>query len=201
MSISVTASERHLGPALLATVRHPSALFARLAASPEPALGRNAVLLVGVVWAALSLLLFAGGYRPSRGVAFIPHAQHYLWQAVLLPSLLVFGWLVGAGVADAAARALGGRAALAALRSTLGLAWAVPIGLLFVVPDLAVVVTRGHAAIAAAMPWYAPAALLWACALGHLAVRASTGLPPLPAALAVVAAYATQGLVISLVVR
>jgi hypothetical protein len=201
VSYAATAGEHRLVSAMLATVREPSTLFARLAAAPEPALGRNAVLVVAVVWAALSLLLFAGGYRPTRGVAFIPHAQHYLWQAVLLPSLLVFGWLVGAGVADAVARAFGGRPALAALRATLGLAWAVPIGVLFLVPDLLVVVTRGHAALAAAMVWYAPAALLWTCALGYQAVRATTRLPVLQAALVVVAAYATQGLVISLVVR
>jgi hypothetical protein len=201
VSVAGTAEEHRVASAMLATVREPSTLFARLAAAPEPSLGRNAVLLVGVAWAALSVLLFAGGYRPSRGVAFIPHAQHYLWQAVLLPSLLVFGWLVGAGVADAVARALGGPPALAALRATLGLAWAVPIGLLFVLPDLVVVVTRGHAALATAMVWYVPAALLWSFALGWHAVRATTRLPALQAALVVVAAYATQGLVISLVVR
>lgn len=186
---------------LLDTIRAPSRLFARLAASPEPALGRNAVLVVSALWAALCLLLFAGGFRPTRGVAFIPHAQHYLWQAILLPSLLVFGWLVGAGIADATARALGGRPALAGLRATLGLAWAVPIGLLFVLPDLLVVLTSGHAALARAMMWYGPAALLWAIALGHVAVRATTGLDAGRAAVVVLAAYAVQGFVLSLVVR
>ncbi len=186
---------------LLATIRSPSALFARLTAAPQPALGRNAILLVSVLWSALCLLLFAGGFRPTRGVAFIPHAQHYLWQAVLLPSVLVFAWLVGAGVADAVGRALGGRSALPALRTTLGLAWAVPVALLFVVPDLLVLVVAGQAALAPAMAWYAPAAVLWALVLGHLAVRHATGLGGPAAAAVVLAAYAAQGLVVSLVVR
>jgi hypothetical protein len=186
---------------LLDTIRGPSTLFARLAAAPRPTLGRNAILLLSALWAALCLVLFAGGFRPTRGVAFIPQPQHYLWQAVLLPSVLVFAWLVGAGVADAVGRALGGSPALAGLRTTLGLAWAVPIGVLFVVPDLLVLILAGHAALAPAMLWYAPAALLWAAVLGHLAVRRCTGLGTAAAAVVVLAAYTVQGLVVSLVVR
>lgn len=187
--------------AIADTVRAPRALFARLAAAPRPALGRAAMLLLAVAWATLSLLLFAGGFRPARGVPFVPPAQHYLWQAVLLPSLLVVGWLLGASVADRVGRALGAPAAGAALRTTLGLAWAVPLGLAFVLPDLIVLVGWGHAALAPAMRWYGPVALAWTVVLGLLAVRAATGLGPGRALATTLAALLAQGAVLSLILR
>lgn len=187
--------------ALARTVVAPGPLFAALAVHPRPALGLGAILLLAALWSALSLRLAAGGHAPTVGVPGLPAAHHYLVQAAAMPPVLVLAWRASAAVAGRVATRLGGAPAPAALRTTLGLASAVPLATALVLPDLVVLEAFGHAALAPAMRWYAPVAVAWAGVLAVRAVRASTGASGWRAVAAALAGLGVAVLLLAAVIR
>lgn len=127
--------------------------------------GVAAPLVLGVAWAALMALLAAGGHRPSAAHGLPMSADRYYAVAALyLAPLCVALWWLLAAVTHRAARRLGGHADAAALRAALGPAWALPLLLALVLPDIAVYLAAGHAALATALPFYAPLAVI-SCAV------------------------------------
>lgn len=187
--------------ALVRTIVAPGPLFAALAAQPRPALGLGAILLLAALWSALSLRLAAGGHVPAVGVPGLPAAHHHLVQAAALPLVLVLAWRASAAVADRVATGLGGVPAAAALQTTLGFATAVPLAAALVLPDVVVLEAFGHAALAPAMRWYGPVAVLWAGILAARAVRASTHVGGWRAAAAALAGLAVAMVLLAAVIR
>jgi hypothetical protein len=187
--------------ALVRTVVAPGPLFAALAVRPRPALGMGAILLLAALWSLLSLRMAAGGHAPAVGVPGLAAAHHYVVQAAVLPLVLLLAWRASAAVAGRVAVLLGGMPAPAALRTTLGFASAVPLAAALVLPDLVVLETFGHAALARAMRWYAPVAVVWAGVLAVCAVHASTDVAGWRAVAAALAGLVAAVLLLALVVR
>lgn len=121
-----------------------------------PALG--VVIGTGLLWAALSVALHAGGHAPSATLVPIPREQYYLWQAFFVTPLVVAQWLVLSATAQGVARALGGRGEWGTTARGLAVAFALPLLVLFVLPDLLVYAIAGFDALASGMRIYGPAA-------------------------------------------
>lgn len=139
--------------------------------------GVAAPLALGVAWASLMALLAAGGHRPSAAHGLPVSADRYYGVAAMYLAPLCVGlWWWLSAVTHRAARRLGGHGEAADLRAALGPAWALPLLLGLVVPDLAVYLIAGHAALARALPYYAPVAVI-ACAVACTRATArATGL-------------------------
>ncbi len=139
--------------------------------------GAAAPLALGIAWATLMALLAAGGHRPSAAHGLPVSADRYYGVAAfyLAPLCVALWWLLAA-VTHRAARRLGGHADAAALRAALGPAWALPLLLALVLPDLVVYLAAGHAALGRALPYYAPLAVLACAAACTRATARVTGL-------------------------
>jgi len=155
---------------LLDLVRSPRAGLALLARRGSPFPGLAPVLALGALYAAFSRLLHAGGHAPKVTLVPIPKEQYYLWQSLFIVPLFVALWLIYGLVAHALSRLAGGRASLGASLAVLGVAYAVPLACLFVIPDLIVYLAFGHAALAKAMRFYAPLAMIACVTLSALAL-------------------------------
>ena len=178
---------------LLGLLRSPRVTLARLAQRASPRDGLVAILVLGALVAAFALLLHAGGHAPSVTLVPIPRAQYYLWQALFVAPLFVALWLVFGLVTHGLCRLSGGGGPLGATLAVIGVGYAAPVALLFVVPDLAVFLVAGHGALASAMRFYAPLAVLGCLALCALGLRAAHGVGPLRAALIALAGFVVQG--------
>jgi hypothetical protein len=126
------------------------------------------VLIYALIYSGFCFLLDAGGHQPSFGALT---DRHYLLQAVLLVPAMLLLWLVQSWVAHRIGRALGGRATLPDLTRAMAPAIAIPMLLLFVLPDLIVYLLLGFDAIAEAMRFYAPLALAARLAWTTAAIR------------------------------
>ncbi len=124
--------------------------------------GALPVLLLGGVYALLMTRLAQGGHVPSatHGLLVAP-ARYYAVAALYVAPLCLLLWVTLGGVTCAVARRAGGRATMVQTLTALGPAYAWPLTFLFAVPDLVVLECWGHGALAGAMPWYAPLAVLW----------------------------------------
>jgi hypothetical protein len=172
----------------------PLLLHQRLTRSPWP--GAVAVASAGAVWAILCGLLAAGGHAPSVTLLPIPRERYYLAQALFVVPVLLAQWALCAALAHAAARALGGRGALPATANALGLALAVPLLVIFLVPDLVAYLSMGFAALGPLVRVTAPLALIGSLVLATAAVRSTHALGTgraLAAAAAGVLAQAAAG--------
>lgn len=127
------------------------------------------VLLYGCAYAGFSLLLHAGGHRPSFGA--LVH-DHYLLQAVLLIPGTFAGWYLFGLIARSVA---GGTASLREIRDAIAPTLFVPLLLLFVIPDIAVYLALGFDALARTMRYYAPLAFLASFLLTVRAVHRASG--------------------------
>jgi hypothetical protein len=126
--------------------------------------GRPVLLLAGL-YTVLMARLSQGGHVPgaTHGLPF-PAESYYDWATLYVAPLCVGLWVILAQVAYVAARRMGGTASRAETLAALAPAFGFPLALLFVLPDLVVLELWGHAALAPAMRYYAPVALLmvWA---------------------------------------
>ena len=119
------------------------------------------VLLLAALYTGLMARLAVGGHVPgaTHGLPFSA-ASYYGWATLYVAPLCVGLWVILARVAHAAARRMGGTASPAETLAALAPAFGFPLALLFVLPDLVVLEVWGHAALAPAMRFYAPVAVL-----------------------------------------
>jgi hypothetical protein len=128
---------------------------------------RPSVIGLAAAYVALSLALAWQGAVPRRLLLPVPH--YYLFQAVILFPLFVGLVTLFVGIT----RRLSGVEAASpeAWVDALAPAYAWPLLLAFVLPDLGVTLLLGHEQLAAAMRFYAPLAPLLVLAASIRAVR------------------------------
>jgi hypothetical protein len=167
--------------------------MAGVAARADAREGLSAMLVLGASHAAFSLLLHVAGHAPRRGAPGLPSHNHYLLQALFVVPLYLVLWRVGGAVAHALCRRMGGSAgAREASLAVFGVAYAVPMTLLFILPDVAVFFTLGFGAIGRAMRYYAPLAALSCVALGAAGFSRAHAILPRAALLAVLVGFVAQ---------
>ncbi|MDI1432908.1 YIP1 family protein [Polyangium sorediatum] len=183
----------------------PRAAMAGVAARADPREGRAAMLVLGTLHGAFSLLLYVSGYAPRFGVPGLGRDSHYLLQAILAVPLYLVLWRIGGGVAHAVARrgaAPGGEGSRkGASLAVFGVSYAVPMTLFFIVPDIAVYLALGFTAIGKAMRYYAPLAAAACLVLGTMGFSRAHPLRTRTAFLAALAGFVTQALLGALFLR
>ena len=159
------------------------------------------LLALGLAWSVLSAILWADG-APARAVLLpVEPRAYYGAQAIFVgPWLALLGSLF-ALVAGAVARALGGVATLRATWSSLVPVWALPLLLLFVVPDLVVVLALGREHLPRAMRFYAPLAPIVITVLATRRLRALHVVTTPRAITAVLVGLVVQAVVGALLLR
>ncbi|MDI1448536.1 YIP1 family protein [Polyangium sp. 6x1] len=189
----------------LDVVRAPRAAMAGVAARADAREGRSVMLVLGALHGAFSLLLFLEGHAPRFGIPGLGRERHYLFQAILAVPLYLVLWHIGGAVAHAIARRAsppGGEGSRqAASLAVFGVSYAVPMTLLFIVPDIAVDFALGFSAIGKAMRYYAPLAAAGCLALGTIGLSRAHHLPKRTAFLAALAGFVTQAVLGSLFLR
>lgn len=189
--------QRPLSPWSLffAVLRNPRAAMGDVAARAHVREGLGAMLVLGAVHALFSLMLHFAGHTPRMGIPGLAREGHYLRQAIfVLPLYLVLFW-IGGLVTHALARRLSGSGSRDASLAVFGVAYAVPMTVLFLLPDVAVFLTLGFAAIGKAMRWYAPVAAIACIWLGALGLSRAHGMGSGRATLAIFAGFLSQALV------
>jgi hypothetical protein len=157
-------------------VRSPRAALARAARRASPRDGLLPVLVLGALYAGFSLLLHLGGHAPSVTLVPILRERYYLWQSAFIVPLFVALWLIYSGVAHGLSRLAGGRGAGGSTLAVIGLGYAVPLALLFVVPDVLVYLALGHGALGKGMRIYAPLAAIGCVLLCAVGLRTAHGI-------------------------
>jgi hypothetical protein len=182
----------------VAVLRSPRSAMEGVANRADLREGRAVMLVLGAVHAGFSLLLHLAGHAPRAGIPGLGPEGHYLRQAIFVaPLYLVLFW-IGGLVAFAAARRFSGAVGSGSRDGSLavfGVAYGVPMTLLFLVPDVAVFLTLGFGAIGKAMRWYAPVAALACVWLGAAGLSRLHHIGMGRAALAAFAGFLTQAVV------
>lgn len=106
-----------------------------------------AVLAVGVLWSVFSLVLANDGNAPSRVLVPIARQHYYVAQALFVLPLLALQWAVCSLVSFRVARALGGGGSFGATLERLGFALALPLLLLFLLPDVVCYALSGFSSL------------------------------------------------------
>lgn len=152
----------------LGTIFSPQETFAALSARPAPRRGALAMLVLGGLWMILFFWLGADGRAPTftRWLPIAPD-RYYATAAWYVMPLFIVLWLIFAQVAHL----LCGRSPFPTTLSVLGFAYAVPVTMAFVIPDLVVYGANGHIGMAQALRVTAPIAALWSLILSAMALR------------------------------
>jgi hypothetical protein len=156
---------------VVGTLVHPERTLTELAgrASLRHALG--ALLTCGLAWAALSAMLYADGHVPRVTSVPIRRTDYYLWQALFVVPLLICLWLVLGLTSHGVSRLLGGPNRLRSALSVLAFTYAVPVLVLFVLPDALIYALFGFETLGRAMRFYASLAPLATLALTALGIH------------------------------
>lgn len=130
------------------------------------------VLLLGLAYAAFSVALAIGRAAPKRALLPIPLEHYYAVQAgFVAPLFAVLTALHTAVVRHVATERARAHRAFGDSWVVLGNAYAWPLLALFVVPDALVFSLFGFDALAPAMRWYGPAAMVGVLVLSTLRAR------------------------------
>ena len=191
----------YYGVMLLDLLRRPRATLVQVARRGALRDGLAPVLCLGALYAGFALLLHLGGHAPSVTLVPIPRERYYLWQSAFVAPLFVALWLVYGGVAHGLARLSGGKGAPGATLAVIGIGYAIPLTLLFVVPDLLVYLVAGHGALGKAMRVYAPLAVIGCVALSAAGLREAHGLARARAAAIALAGFVAQAAVGGILLR
>lgn len=190
---------------LLGTITRPLDTLQGLADGAEVGRAALVVVLVGLAWAGFSAALDAAGHEPSFTGNPLPARGYYGVQAWFVLPVLVVAWLVLGGVAHLLSRLLADEGTppgdLPSLLAPLGFAWAVPILVLFLVPDILVYALGGFVELGFLVRLTAPLTALWVVVLAAAAVRAARGLSFGRAAAVIAPALLAAGVVVGAVVR
>jgi hypothetical protein len=156
--------------------------------------------VLGIVYAAFSLILYRAGIVPRAVWLPIAPERYYLAQALFVLPLLAVSSLLFAALAWALSGARRA-ASLSQAFQVLSVIWALPVLLLFLLPDIAVYFVAGHAALAPAMRFYGPLAPLAIVVSSTLALRRAFSVPVPRALAAVLAALLAQAAFSALALR
>lgn len=161
-----------------------------------------ALLLTAATWAALYHWLFISGHRPSqmRGL-LLAGPDYYGQMRWLIAPVLVGCWLLMSAAAVTVSRRLKGAPDPAGLTRALAVAYALPLLLLLVLPDLLVFALAGFEGLGRALPFYAAAAPLAQIALATRALRRHTQLSRGRSLAAATIAFITQTIPFAMLVR
>ncbi len=180
---------------ILAIFRNPRAALADIAERGEMRDGLRAMLVLGVVHAFFSLTLHLAGHAPRMGIPGFGRENHYLWQAIFVVPLYFALFWIGGLVAHGVARRFSGSGTRDASLAVFGVAYAVPMIVLFLVPDIIVFEVFGFAAIGKAMRWYAPVAAISCVWLGAVGFSRAHEISAGRASLAAIAGFFAQAIV------
>jgi hypothetical protein len=159
-----------------------------------PPLGRAIALVAaaGLAWALLCAWLALEGHAPSVTLVPIPRESYYAAQALFVVPVVLAQYAVLGSVAHAMARALGGSGQRRATFAWLGPAFALPILLVLVIPDVLVLATAGFDALAALVRVTVPLLALTTWVTATVAVRRACSLSLGRAALAALVGLIAQ---------
>lgn len=159
-----------------------------------PSLGRSVawVASAGLAWALLCGWLAVEGHAPSVTLIPIPRESYYAAQAVFAAPLILAQFALLGALTHRVARALGGSSSLRDTYTALGPAFASPIILLIVIPDVIVLTTAGFAALGSLVRVTAPLLALTTWVTVTVAVRRVCALSAGRAALAAVVGLVAQ---------
>lgn len=179
----------------LAVLRSPRRAFADVAIRGDKREGSRSMLVLGIFHAGFSLLLHLSGHTPKVGIPGIGRENHYQYQAIfLIPLYLMLFW-IGGLVAHGMARRFSGSGSRDASLAVFGLAYAMPMLALFILPDIVVFLAFGFAAIGKAMRWYAPLAALACVWLGALGLSRAHSIGVGKAGIAALLGFVAQAVV------
>ncbi|MBL9024405.1 MAG: hypothetical protein JNL21_19575 [Myxococcales bacterium] len=159
-----------------------------------------AIVALGAAYAAFSFLLHRAGVSPRAVWLPIDPARYYLAQTFFVAPL----FLILTALYVYLVRLLAGGGRRVSFRASferLASAYAWPILLLFVVPDVSVFLAAGHAALAKAMRFYGPLAPIAIVVLTTLRARSLFGCGAARAAAASFVALIAQGVVGAVALR
>lgn len=179
----------------LAVCRNPRLALVDIAERGDVRDGLTAMLILGAVHAVFSLLLYCTGHAPRMGIPGFGRENHYLWQAMFVIPLYQALFWIGGLVSHSIAHRLSGSGRRDASLAVFGVAYAVPMTVLFLVPDIAVFGILGFDSIGKAMRWYAPLAVIACVWLGTLGLSRAHHLRAGRAGLAAIAGFVAQALV------
>lgn len=185
----------------LAILRSPRTAIADVAARGAQREGLSAILVLGVLHAGFSLLLYWGGHAPRRGIPGFAREPHYLWQAIFIIPLYLLLFGLGALVTHGLARKFSGSGSRQASLAVFGVAYAIPMIVFFIVPDIIVFLTLGFSFMGKAMRFYAPIAALTCLWLGAWGIFRAHKLGPGRATFVVFIGFFVQSLVGSVFLR
>ena len=183
----------------LGVLSAPRRTFAELKARSTLAPAASAVAVLGLLYAALYGALAANGHVPSaaRGLP-VGVDRYYATAALYIAPLCFLLWAIFGAIAHGLVpRAAPYRATMSAL----GLAWAVPITVFFVVPDFVIFAAAGHPALSLALRITAPFTAVAIVALSTVALEVVHGCGRGRAIAAAVAALIVHSLPAALLIR
>ncbi len=164
-------ADYRLSAHVLGVLVSPASTLRALVAQPTHRHGGSAVALLAIGWTALLLALWAGGHGPSVVLLPIPRASYYLLQGLVMMPLLTGLWWLSSEVAHRLATRAGGTGTEAGTRSALGFAYAAPMLVAHVMPELAAYLLGDFAAMALVGRFTLGLASLWVWALSAAALR------------------------------
>lgn len=153
------------------------------------------MLILGIIHAGFSLQLYLAGHSPRMGIPGLTRENHYLLQAIFIIPLYFFLFWMGGRIAHVIACRLSGSGSRHASLAVFGVAYAIPMTVLFLVPDVAVFLMLGFGAIGKAMRWYAPIAALACVWLAAMGLSRLHGIGAGRATIAALAGFVAQALV------
>lgn len=182
----------------LGTIFSPQETFAALSARPAPRRAGLAMGALGLLWMILFLWLGEDGRTPTF-TRWLPFAagDYYRVAAWYVLPLFIALWLIFAQIAHL----LCGRAPFTTTLSVIGYAYAVPVTMLFVIPDIVVYAANGHTGMGQAIRITGPLAGTWTLVLASMALRVVHRVTRWQAIRAAVIAFVVQALPAAILLR
>ena len=164
-------ADQRLAASFVAVLLRPRSALSALTRDPSARSGASAIALLGIAWSALLILLWSGGHAPSFVLLPIAPESYYVLQALVMLPLLTGLWWIHSEVAHRLCRAAGGSGAEGGVRTALGFAYAAPMLVAHVLPELVAYAAGGWTLIAMVGRVSLPLASLWVWALSAAALR------------------------------
>jgi hypothetical protein len=164
-------ADQRLAASFVAVLLRPGSALSSLARDPSARSGASAIALLGIAWSALLILLWSGGHAPSFVLLPIAPESYYVLQALVMLPLLTGLWWIHSEVAHRLCRAAGGSGDEGGVRTALGFAYAAPMLVVHVLPELVAYAAGGWTLMAMVGRVSLPLASLWVWALSAAALR------------------------------
>lgn len=168
-------ADYRLGAHIVGVLVTPAATLRALSAQPTHRPGGSAVALLAIGWSVLLLLLWSGGHGPSVVLLPIERESYYLLQGLVMMPLLTGLWWLSSEIAHRLAVRADGQGSEAGTRSALGFAYAAPMLIAHVLPELVAYLVGGFETMALVGRITLGLASLWVWALSAAALRIAHG--------------------------